>query len=201
MPYSRNRATARSQEHPPTDVGEDPTNDDELPPVDYGVHQDWPLHLGDPSSSHVDNPPYHADNTLHSSSVDPSALECILERQQQQLTTALATQQQTMMASFQQMFTNILTSHATAANTAPAGNHNTNDYSQSKMRLNDPDPFDGYQRTQRALSIPVSTFSWPNLNCTRMRNPRYASHCLFSNLALSSGVTAYSVTSKTACML
>ena len=39
MPYGKNRATARSQERPPTDVGEDPANDDELPPVDYGEHQ------------------------------------------------------------------------------------------------------------------------------------------------------------------
>jgi len=79
MPYSKNRATARSQKRPPTDIGEDPANDDELPPVDYGEHRDQPLHLGEPSSSRIDNPPYRADNTLHSSSVDPSALERILE--------------------------------------------------------------------------------------------------------------------------
>ena len=159
MAYGKNRATARSQERPPTDVGEDPAIDDEPPPVDYGEHRDLPPHLGERSSSHVDDPPYRADNTLHSSSVDPSALERILERQQQQLTTALATQQQTMMASFQQMFANILTSHATAANTAPGGNHNTNDYSRSKMRLNDPDPFDGLPKnTESFINSCVNIF-------------------------------------------
>jgi len=56
MPYGKNRATARSQERPPTDVGEDPANDDELPPVDYGEHRDRPPHLGEPSSSRVDDP-------------------------------------------------------------------------------------------------------------------------------------------------
>ena len=69
MPYGKNRATARSQERPPTDVGEDPANDDELPPVDYGEHRERPPHLGEPSSSRVDDPLYRADNTLHSSPV------------------------------------------------------------------------------------------------------------------------------------
>jgi Tfp pilus assembly pilus retraction ATPase PilT len=64
--------------------------------------------LGQPSNSHTSDPPHRGDSTLQSSSVDPSALEWVLERQQQQLTAALATQQQTMMASFQQMFANIL---------------------------------------------------------------------------------------------
>jgi hypothetical protein len=159
MPYGKGRAAARSQERPPADVDDDDFNDDELPPVDSEEHRDLPPHLGEPSTSRVGDPPYRTGNTLHLSSVDPSALERILERQQQQLTTALATQQQTMMASFQQMFANILTSHATTANTAPAGNHNTIDYSRSKMRLNDPDPFDGLPKnTESFINSCVNIF-------------------------------------------
>ena len=64
-----------------------------------------------------------------------------------------------MMASFQQMFVNILTSHATAVNTAPAGNHNTNDYSRSKMHLNDPDLFDGLPKnTESFINSCVNIF-------------------------------------------
>ena len=99
------------------------------PPADSVEHRDLPPHMGQPSSSHAEDPPHCTENTLQSSSVDPSALERILERQQQQLTTALATQQQTMMASFQQMFVNILASQATATAPTTAGNHNAYNYS------------------------------------------------------------------------
>ena len=109
MAYGKNRATARTQERPPSDVGKDhTTNDGELPPADSVKRRNLAPHLGQPSNSHTDDTPHCGDSTLRSSSVDPSALERFLERQQQQLTTALATQQQTMMASFQQMFANIL---------------------------------------------------------------------------------------------
>ena len=159
MAYGKSRAAAHSQEHPPSDVDEDHADDDELPPVDSEERRHLLPHLGEPSSSLVDDPPYCTGNTLQSSSVDPSALERILERQQQQLTTALATQQQTMMTSFQQMFANVLASHAAAANAAPTGNRNASDYSRSKMRLNDPDPFDGLPKnTESFINSCVNIF-------------------------------------------
>lgn len=151
MAYGKSHATAHSQERPPSDVDEDHADDDELPPVDSEERQHLPPHLGEPSSSLVDDPPYRTGNTLQSSSVNPSALEQILERQQQQLTTALATQQQMMMTSFQKMFVNVLASHTAAANAAPTGNCNASDYSCSKMHLNDPDPFDGLPKNTESF--------------------------------------------------
>ena len=75
MAYGKSRAAARSQERPPSDVDEDHADDDELPPVDSEERRHLPPHLGEPSSSLVDDPPYRTGNTLQSSSVDPSALE------------------------------------------------------------------------------------------------------------------------------
>jgi hypothetical protein len=86
----------------------------------------------EPESSHARRPP-------DSFSVNQSSLERILGQQQQQLSLALAEQQRTMMSSFQTIMANILHSHTTPPATA-AANAMT---SQSKMRLSDPDPFDG----------------------------------------------------------
>jgi len=64
-----------------------------------------------------------------------------------------------MMASFQQMFVNILALQATATAPTTAGNHNANDYSQSKMHLNDPDPFDGLPKnTESFINSCVNIF-------------------------------------------
>jgi len=159
MPYGKNRVGARSQERPPSELGEDHANDGELPPTDSGERRDRPPHSGQPSTSQTNDPPYRDENTLQSSSVDPSALERILERQQQQLTTALASQQQTMMTSFQQMFANILASHANAATPATGVGYNANDHSRAKMRLNDPDPFDGLPKnTESFINSCVNIF-------------------------------------------
>jgi len=128
MALGKNRAPACSQERPPSDFGEDQTNDGEPPPANSFEHRDQALHLGQPSTSQTEGSSHPGQNSLQSSSVDPSALERILERQQQQLTAVLATQQQTMMASFQQMFANILALHASTMTAAPAGNYNANDY-------------------------------------------------------------------------
>ena len=106
-----------------------------MPPVDSRECQNLLLHLGKPSSSYVNDPLYCASDALQLLSVNPYTLECILKQQQQQLTMVLATQQQTMMTSFQQMFIDILASHTTAANDTPAHNHDLGDYSQSRPQV------------------------------------------------------------------
>ena len=71
----------------------------------------------------------------------------------------LAMQQQTMMTSFQQMFMNVLASHATTADAAAAGNHSMSDYSCSKMHLNDLDLFDGLPKnTESFINSCVNIF-------------------------------------------
>ena len=151
MAYGKSHAAVRSQECPPSDIDEYCADDDELPPVDSEECQHLPPHLGEPSSSLVDDPPYCTGNTLQSSSVNPSALEQILEQQQQQLTMALATQQQTMMTFFQQMFVNVFASHTATVNAAPTGNCTVSDYLRSKMHLNNLDPFNGLPQNMESF--------------------------------------------------
>jgi hypothetical protein len=140
---SNTRSASKSAER--LEPGEIEEGEDYTPPaIERG--RDAPPHLTIPSSSRIPGPFAEVPAFSHpASSRSPSptpSFEHILERQQQQFYD----QQRLMMTSFQQMFATALAARtAPAANatgaTAPPANL------ESKMRLKDPDTFDGSPRS------------------------------------------------------
>ena len=146
---NRTRAAAKSREH--LEPGKIADSDSELTPPTDERGREPPPHFTVSSTSHT--PEGHPPSP-GSAAFDSATLERILDRQQQQLTQALGQQQCVMMSSFQQMFTNVLTSHAP---TTPAVTASTT--SQSKMCLSKPDAFDGsLKNTESFINSCVNIF-------------------------------------------
>jgi len=121
--------------------------------------RDHPPHLSLPDIPRLPEEPHRSPPP------DGTSLERILDRQQRQITQALADQQRLnaqslaeqqrlMMTSFQNMLGNVL---ATQAARPPAAN--TAASLSSKMRLSDPDPFDGSPKhTESFINSCVNIF-------------------------------------------
>jgi hypothetical protein len=133
------RSASKSAEHlEPGEIREQHNN----PPFPFECGRDSPPHLTIPSSSRIPEPleSLFPNRTSRSPSPtpSPSSFEHILECQQQQFYE----QQWLMMTSFQGMFATALATRA-----APAGAAAPSSNLESKMRLKDPDTFDGSPRS------------------------------------------------------
>jgi hypothetical protein len=118
------------------------------PPTMFEHGRETPPHLMLPSSSQIPGPFDSQPASPHSTSPtpDPGSLEHILERQQRQFYE----QQRLMMSSFQGMLATALasrTGHATNSTNIATPSASL----ESKMRLKDPDTFDGSPRSCKSF--------------------------------------------------
>ena len=163
---NRTRAAAKSRER--LEPGEIADSDQELSPPTEERGREPPPHFTFSSTSQT---PEERPTSPNSAAFDSATLERILDRQQQQLTQALGQQQRVMMSSFQQMFANVLSARAPTAPTITAPTT-----SQSKMRLSEPDAFDGSTKNAESfINSCVNTFmAQPQVYATPESQVRFA---------------------------